>query len=243
MRYIISAIILISSLYSCKNETKLPVLKQSGFKEKSWIEFDWFSKKNYFDIFYIGNLEDTFLLKPEIKFHHEIEYSGIKFNDTTLRHSRKIYDLYCGHLLSQEEFKANSKYYSDTTVLEVKIDTTQIMNYGWGKSYPLFIINRSNSLAFIGHGIDYPHVGLEIQNSQGKFISVGRSYFKIGCSMGEDEFNLFPNEVLISQIPIFRGKSTTKLRVRFSNFISNEITCEVDESIFHHYTTLIQPKQ
>ena len=120
--------------------------------------------------------------------------------------------------------------WSDSTIMPIIIDTTQILEVNNRKSFPILIQNNTKDSVLIGYGDRIPLI-TEALNQNGEWQAIEERYVYM-CGTGLNSIILPPNELLISSIFIYSGDLPTKLRVKMGNNYSQEFLGNIHKTQF-----------
>jgi hypothetical protein len=96
--------------------------------------------------------------------------------------------------------------------------------------YPVIIENKYSSFFQIGYGDELSLI-FEALNHYGKWAPISHPPV-LFCGTGIKYVSLCPKEIVISALPITKGKYRTKGRLKLGYAISNEIVITIDTSTF-----------
>jgi len=209
----------------------------------------------------IINLNNLLITQTEtIKYNHQIEayfqilYFGSKENNITIDNynplsQRQIEE----YIMKTQKFSHyNILYYLRKTLpkpekndLSFNLDTTftypivlnRPINNPYGArvqdtvlAYPLIIENISNSFVAATYDNFVP-LSTEAKTKEGQWQSITYPV-QIFCGTGIYSHPVFPNEILITSIPVFEGSMKTKIRFKIQDSLSKEFSVNLDDNIF-----------
>lgn len=169
------------------------------------------------DLVYIGNIQDTIKLVGI-----QNDYDSIA-NEITYRIDDK---------------EIQSRYTSNT--LEITIDTKRILpleTVAWSanknirsfyEAYPIFIINRSDSVAKIGFGSNVKVIA-EAMDTDSIWKPIERNYV-YRCGTGLVSIYLTQGKMACVLFPRYSGSFKTQLRLRIDNSYSQPFTAYINHS-------------
>ena len=134
----------------------------------------------------------------------------------------------------------------DTAGILLLIDTTKIISENsmiWEeygnmlsskvlilKAFPVFVVNITKDTLDIGYGDHLPIV-TEALDNKGTWRPIEEPYM-YACGTGLNRILLPPNEIVVTSIPINKGKFKTKLRLRYGNILSREFFGTINPTQF-----------
>ncbi|NBA88431.1 hypothetical protein GVN16_21840 [Emticicia sp. CRIBPO] len=163
---------------------------------------------------------------------YELLYIGMKAD--TLYTDKYAYQK---NSFSYDSVENGKEWYSLPTPLSIslKIDTSTIIPYEsirkdtLIKRYPVYIINTLFHPVIIGSNSDIPLI-LEAKtpNQEWKPIQI---YYGMMCGIGAKGRLLFPGEIAVTAVKVFRGPFNTKMRLRFRSHFYDIFSNEFEGSI------------
>ncbi len=179
-------------------------------------------------------LIDTF--KNELRFDTANFISEAEFHPMFIgKRKDSILLNYNSRKIEQRNFDWDINRMSDSTDLNIYIDTTKIIgsaiqfiplkyiegkfesvteNYrGETKSYPVLIENTSTDTLTIGYG-EYIPLIIEAVDSLGKWKPIQEPYTYF-CGTGLTHTYIPPNQLLVTSCKLYSGKYLTKMRLAF----------------------------
>jgi hypothetical protein len=113
-----------------------------------------------------------------------------------------------------------------------KGDTIDDQNFHPSKAFPLFLMSNSNDTLRIADGLHFsPHI--QAKNEKGVWCDIEINWVYMD-DLGINTFMLFPKDIVILAIPIFKGNFKTKLRVVFGDYISEEYSGFINATQFSY---------
>ncbi|WP_146201695.1 hypothetical protein [Sediminitomix flava] len=211
-----------------QEERKFPIIVETGFEKEAKLSLTRYAT-GYHDIFYLGQSVDTILISPSSKYHFpRPERGDSTYMQKLNSHREYVEKAYEKNIIKYDEKIPVLPSVKDTIgTYQLSIDTTQNI---LGESYPIFIKNSSEGICIITDMSGYLPITIEARNMEGKWKSITRPL--LGCGTGEDLLVLYPDDLIVTQFPIFEGDFHTVLRVRVSDVISNVIEGSINQSQF-----------
>ena len=129
--------------------------------------------------------------------------------------------------------------------LKVRVDTTNLISkiiktsrdFSFGNrstdtilTYPVIIENVSPNFFKLLYG-NQVYLTIEALNIEGEWKPITYPYQRF-CGTGIYQLPLFPREIIVTSIPVIKGKRETKARIKIFEFISEEFYMSVNEEIF-----------
>lgn len=184
---------------------KIPIVQDSFKTDRIERNTVWLKNGNYNPL-YIGQRKDSIYIsyRPNLKKY-------FVYND-----DKKSYDR------------------PDSSRIILLIDTTKIISDHsmiWEddgsnlstksyKAFPVFVVNTTKDTLSIGYGDHLPII-MEAMDDKGNWRPIEKRYMYM-CGNDLNGIILPPNEIVITSAPLYKGKTKTKLRLRYKNILSQE---------------------
>lgn len=196
------------------------IIKIKNLKEKDYV---------FSNIMYIGKIKNRVELlnnlflppPPEPLIKEDLKWEKYRLK------KKKRWNEIIKYLKNYNEFSLITK---DKIKLEFKerdtiigFDDTDLEYY---KSFPIFIKNVSKDTISLGTSGYFPII-LEAKNKEEKWIEINK--FPRICGSFSNVVCLPPNEIIITSMFHYNGNYKTKLRLKFSDFISREFEGNINE--------------
>lgn len=238
-------------LTSCtkKNTFQFPVIVDE-YLRKDGTSADVFSVEEFNHPYYFGKMKDTIFVgrqiisfpqpaapPPPFQNNHKdkqwfldsIDYTqkGIEYWKIMkqIEKSKSNYKKYLITSLKEKSYRQD-----DSIQLSIKIDTTQNINKGVKKAFPVLIRNLSKDTITIGED-DFLYLYLEAKDREGNWGLYKRSFkLPASCILEYSQSILPPYEIVLTSQMIYDGDFKTKLRLKMFNNYSKEFWGAIDEA-------------
>jgi hypothetical protein len=192
--------------------------------------FDEFSTGNYKPI-YLGDKQSTLFVDYWIQKYTKdpnlikpLSYQVSEYDSISEEYWNKYKSYFPLHnsvdLLNWDS--ADIRIHIDTSCvirnIELKDWNTDTIIYN---AYPVILVNKMDSDVIVGHGFQIPLI-IEVANEENNWVPIEIVYSHL-CANGLRSVILPKNEIIITSLPISKGISKTKMRLKLGRNYSNEI--------------------